>query len=238
MSLSLSFNLPSVLEYDSIRYFHAVTFECSSILSHEHTLRSKVHCDLVLVLSLPQFWRSVPDRDTDPPLALSLTTLHTSYCKILHKKFFFTTLHTSYCKHCTRRYFHNFEHILLQNIAQDIVYNFARMLSQNIVQEISPAIETLVQKRDFRLIIEILHSTKFCAPKFRSNSPSKFCKKINFLTFFLQLDEQAEAIELANSVLIEVRLFGFLTFSQLQCIPIFFCFLQLQFLLCRFQKLR
>ena len=127
MSLSLSFNLPSVLEYDSIRYFHAISFECSSIRSHEHTLRSKVHCDLVLVLSLPQFWRSVPDRDTDPPLALSLTTLHTSYCK-----------------HCTRSYFHNFEHILLQNFAQDIVYSFARMLSQNIVQEISPAVEALV----------------------------------------------------------------------------------------------
>ena len=99
VSLSLSFNLPLVLEYDSMRYFHAVTFECSSILSHEHTLRSKVHCDLVLVLSLPQFWRSVPDRDTDPPLALSLTTLHTSYCKILHKKFFY-----------------NFAHILLQTL--------------------------------------------------------------------------------------------------------------------------
>ena len=67
-------------------------------------------------LSLPQFWRSIPDRDTDPPLALSLTTLHTSYCK-----------------HCTRSYFHNFEHILLQNIAQDIFYNFAHMLLQNIV---------------------------------------------------------------------------------------------------------
>ena len=44
---------------------------------------------------------------------------------------------------------------------------------------------------------------------------------MKILTFFLQLDEQAEAIELANSVLIEVRLFGFLTFSQLQ----FFLFL-------------
>ena len=135
-------------------------------------------------LSVPQFWRSIPDRDTDPPLALSLTTLHTSYCKILHKKFFFTTFHTSYFKHCTRSYFHNFEHILLQNIAQDIVYNFARMLSQNIVQEISPAIETLVLKIDFWLIIEILHSTKFCAPKSQCNSPWNVCKKINSLTFF------------------------------------------------------
>ena len=113
-SLSLSFNLPSVLGYDLIRYFHATPFECSCILSHEHTLRSKVHCDLVLVLSLPQFWRSIPDRDTDPPFALSLTTLHTSYCKILQKTFFlqlsthlianiaqeviFTTLNTSYYK--------------------------------------------------------------------------------------------------------------------------------------------
>ena len=64
---------------------------------------------------------------------------------------FFTTLHTSYCKHCIRSYFHNFEHILLQNFAQDIVYSFARMLSQNIVQEISPTMETLVYKINFRI---------------------------------------------------------------------------------------
>ena len=58
------------------------------------------------------------------------------------------------------------------------------MSSQNIVQEISPAIETLVLKIDFWLIIEILHSTKFCAPKSQCNSPWNVCKKINSLTFF------------------------------------------------------
>ena len=80
--------------------------------------------------------------------ALQLCThLIAKYCT----RSFFTTLHTSYCKHCTRSYFHNFEHILLQNIAQDIVYNFAHMLSQNIVKEISPAMETLVYKINFRI---------------------------------------------------------------------------------------
>ena len=116
---------------------------------------------------LPQFWRSIPDRDTDPPLALRLTTLHTSYCKILHK-IFFTVLYTCNRKILNKNFFHNFAH----------------MSSQNTIQEISPAIETLVQKIDFRLIIEILHSTKFCAPKSRCNSPWNVCKKINSLTFF------------------------------------------------------
>ena len=69
--------------------------------------------------SLPQFWRSVPDRDTDPPLALSLTTLHTSYYEILHKIFFY-----------------NFAPILLQNNAQDNFHNFAHILLQDIAQDI------------------------------------------------------------------------------------------------------
>ena len=122
MSLSLSFNLPSVLEYDSIRYFHVITFECSSILSHEHTLRSKVHCDLVLVLSLPQFWRSVPDRDTDPPLALSLTTLHTSYCKILHKIFSQLCTHLV-AKYCTRYFLQLRTHVIAKYCLRNLVCN-------------------------------------------------------------------------------------------------------------------
>ena len=101
VSLSLSFNLPSVLEYDSIRYFHAISFECSSIRSHEHTLRSKVHCDLVLVLSpsilalgpWPWHWPS--------PCTQPYNFAHILLQNIA-QEVFFTTLHTSYCKHWTR----------------------------------------------------------------------------------------------------------------------------------------
>ena len=99
-SLSLSFNLPSVLGYDSIRYFHAITFECSSILSHEHTLRSKVHCDLVLVLS--------------PSLNSGARSLTVTLTLPLHS----ALQHCTHliAKYCKRSFFYNFPHILLQTL--------------------------------------------------------------------------------------------------------------------------
>ena len=112
-SLSLSFNLPSVLGYDLIRYFHAITFECSSILSHEHTLRSKVHCDLVLVLSLNSGAQSLTVTLT-PPLhsALQLCThLIVKYCTRYFSQLcthviakYWTRIFSQLCTHVIAKY--------------------------------------------------------------------------------------------------------------------------------------
>ena len=67
---------------------------------------------------------------------------------------------------------------------------------------------------DLVLVLSLAHSSQLAGrdtdPPFAQFHPDLELLDHSFL--FLQLDEQAEAIELANSVLIEVRFFTFFTF--------------------------
>ena len=112
------------------------------------------------------------------------------------------------------------------------------MSSQNTVQEISPAIETLVLKIDFWLIIEILHSTKFCAPKSRCNSPWNVCKKINFLTFFPPVGWTSWSYWVGKLRIDRGEIARISHILVITMYPYLFLFLAITIFLCRFQKLR